>query len=512
MPTTPNMNLLLPVVTSTIGPLWASELNAAQFTIDSHDHTSGKGVPIPSNGIQLNADLTFNSFNATFLRSSQYTDNSSPLALPGDIRAIYASGGDLYYNNGIGQQIQITAGAGLNATSIGGIGGDYGTSTASVFYTSATSTFTFWQDVNTPALLDVGPITIRPATVSPFGITLEAPNSLAGDYTATLPGAPPASTKILTMDNTGNIAANYDVDNVTLQVSGNLLSVVSTFRQQTIVPVFTSTNFTVPSGVTSITVTGVGGGGGGGGGSGGNNANGLGAGGGGGGSCGTMRTIELAVSPGDSIQVVIGAGGTAGVGGAAGSGGTAGGSGGFSSIFNLTNPAGFILFPGGGGGSAGQVASPANTPGAGGQSGSNIFLGQSAGGSGGVRPGTPPVAGFPGFGAGAGGGQGGFSDPSHTNSNAGGTDSGLAVGGAGATSGVGFGAGGGGGGGGCNIFGIGGAGGAGDNSAGASAGANGGLCAGGGGGGGGGGGLGPQTGANGGAGGAGFVEIFYFPG
>ena len=227
MPTTANMSLLLPIVSTTIGPLWASEINNALILVDEHDHSPGKGVPVTSAGISLNGDLPFNSYNATTIRSTRYINNLTPLALPSDLSAIYVSGGNLYYNNEIGQQVQITAGAGLNAASIGAIGGDYGTSTASVFYTSATQTFTFWQDANTPAILDTGPIILRPTTVSPFGITLQAPTAIAADYTVTLPLSAPASTKILTMDSTGTVAAAYDVDNTTIQVVANTISVIT---------------------------------------------------------------------------------------------------------------------------------------------------------------------------------------------------------------------------------------------------------------------------------------------
>lgn len=203
MATTPNMGMLLPDPTITPGPTYASENDTAFFVVDAHDHSPGKGLPVSSSGFNINADLPFNDFNANNLRSCQLHNNSSLLSLPADITCLFAKGGDLYYNNAIGQHVQITLGAALNATVIGGIGGDYTTSTALEFYTSLSRTFTFWSAPNVPANLDSGSITIREIAVSPKGITIASPASLAADYTLTLPGALPSATSAVSVDPTG---------------------------------------------------------------------------------------------------------------------------------------------------------------------------------------------------------------------------------------------------------------------------------------------------------------------
>lgn len=227
MALTPNMGMTLPTPTVTPGPLYATENNQAFTVIDSHDHSPGNGVPIPSSGININADLPFNSFNASLLRSTLYNNQSAPLVLPTDVRSIYSVGGDLYWNNGIGQPVQITAGAALNAASIGGIGGDYTTSGASVFYTSATLTYTFWSSANTTGSIEAGPLTIRNNTANSFGTTINANPTISANYALFLPAALPATTKFLTLDNAGNIAAVYDTDNTTITVTSNLLNVTT---------------------------------------------------------------------------------------------------------------------------------------------------------------------------------------------------------------------------------------------------------------------------------------------
>lgn len=202
------MGLTLPTVGSTAGPAWASQLNSALTLVDSHDHTSGKGTLIPTAGLNINADLPFSNYNATSLRTVQLYNQGSPLGLASDLTCLYASGGNLYYNNAGGTQIQITAGGALNAASIGGIGGDYATSTASVFYTDASKTFSFWQDSNQSASLDVGNIIVRePGVASANGITIKSPSSLSAAYSLTLLGSLPSSTQPVSISSTGTLSA-----------------------------------------------------------------------------------------------------------------------------------------------------------------------------------------------------------------------------------------------------------------------------------------------------------------
>jgi hypothetical protein len=147
------------------------------------------------------------------------------LALPADLGCLYVKSGDLYYNNGSGTPIQITIGAGLNASSIGGIGGDYITSGASVFYTAVGTTYSFTQAANQTATLSGGPYIFHPNTVGAFGITMQAPLALGADYLLTLPSGLPASQKIVTIDVSGNIGVSYDFDNSTIEVVGNVIRV-----------------------------------------------------------------------------------------------------------------------------------------------------------------------------------------------------------------------------------------------------------------------------------------------
>ncbi len=421
MSTTPYMSLLLPTVSSTIGPLYATENNNAFTTIDSHNHTSGQGVLVPTSGLNINADLSFASFNATALRSARLSTNASPLALVTDLGCLYRSGVDLWFNDGSGNQIQLTASGALNAASIGGIGGDYATSTASVAYSNSSKTFTFLQDTNKSSLLDTGTILLRRTDItSSAATTIQANPSLTAGWTLTLPTAVPASTSLVQIDSSGNLSfSNTPPTLASLTLTGDLVvGTTSTFTGATTFSANTATTvpylngskvltssavtptelgylagiFSQPvcrSAITAFTSTGtwtkatlnpkfvrvtvIGGGGGGGGCE--NTGSGEGAAAGGGGGGGTSIKTILAATLGATETVTIGAAGTA-----ASAGNNAGGTGGTSSFGTHATATGGT---GGGGGESDNSASTIAAGGTGGAGASgDVNFNGGAGGSG----------------------------------------------------------------------------------------------------------------------------------
>lgn len=209
--TTPNMSLVLPIPTQELGPAWAVELNAALTQVDSHNHTAGQGVPIPSAALNINADLSFQGNNLTNLNSERYNDVGTPLSSPADLRSIYVSGGNLYYNNQLGQQVQITAGASLNAASIGGIGGDYVTSGAAVYYTAVSSSYSFTSFGNLYSNMFNGAMTIFETGTNIRGVTIQSPSGLAAAYSLTLPPGLPAADAFAVISASGQISVTIPV-------------------------------------------------------------------------------------------------------------------------------------------------------------------------------------------------------------------------------------------------------------------------------------------------------------
>ena len=107
---TTNLNLDLPVVTVTLGPEWATEVNKAFEVVDAHDHTSGKGLRIPTAGLNINASLDFNDNSATNLEFVNYNDRTSSPSGATFATALSVFSGDLYYTNASGIAIQMTTG------------------------------------------------------------------------------------------------------------------------------------------------------------------------------------------------------------------------------------------------------------------------------------------------------------------------------------------------------------------------------------------------------------------
>jgi microcystin-dependent protein len=201
------MSLVLPTPTVTTGPEWAETLNTALELVDSHDHSVGKGTKINPNGLDINSDLPLGSNNLTNARSLRMISNASAIGGAADLRALYAVGSELYYNDGIGNQVQLTSNGGINAASVGGFGGDYTTSTALASYSSVSATFLFQQNTGINANIDAAELTIREAVASANAVKLKSPASLAASYDLTLLTALPASKLALLVDASGNLTA-----------------------------------------------------------------------------------------------------------------------------------------------------------------------------------------------------------------------------------------------------------------------------------------------------------------
>lgn len=115
--TTPNMDLVLPDVIMTSGPGYAYLINAAQYLIDSHDHSTGKGVLVTPAGLNISSDLTFNQHNATTLRTIRFFNNTTFTPGASDKGILYELNGELYYIDASGNNVQITLNGALDLSS-----------------------------------------------------------------------------------------------------------------------------------------------------------------------------------------------------------------------------------------------------------------------------------------------------------------------------------------------------------------------------------------------------------
>lgn len=224
MTTLPNMGIVLPTRGDAGSGEWHDTIDANYGREDAHDHSPGKGPRVPTNGISINADLTFASLYApinlhriTFASIVALTSNNKSLF-------VNASDNELYWRSNAGANVKLTSGNALNvAAFVGGIGGDYSAVSALVDYDDATDTYRFRQETAASVrqfakmkCADIQLVEYDPsgdASVPANTVTLKSPDALAGNYSVTMPAAAPGSTQIVQMDSSGVLTASNTIVN-----------------------------------------------------------------------------------------------------------------------------------------------------------------------------------------------------------------------------------------------------------------------------------------------------------
>lgn len=83
--------------------------------IDLHDHTSGKGVRIPTGGLNINADLPFNNNSLTEAESIQFESQASNVLVA---NTIFVKNNELFYVDGSLNVVQLTSGGVVSVTTL----------------------------------------------------------------------------------------------------------------------------------------------------------------------------------------------------------------------------------------------------------------------------------------------------------------------------------------------------------------------------------------------------------
>lgn len=198
-----NMNLPVPQVGNEPGPEYAQDVNNCLTLIDQHDHSPGYGLQITPEGININQDFSQNNQNITNIKSARFFSQGSALVGVNDLDCLYVVADDLYYNDGLGNNIRITQNGAL-AGSPGSIANLVAPASAS--YSSSQQRFIFQSGANLPAYIDGASIILRNLSIGSNGLTLEPPASMPSDYTITLPSLP-ASTQPVSISATGVMSA-----------------------------------------------------------------------------------------------------------------------------------------------------------------------------------------------------------------------------------------------------------------------------------------------------------------
>ena len=198
MPTTDNMSLVLPTEDGS-SDTWDTLLNAAFELIDSHDHSGGKGVPVPTAGIEIDANLPFGGFAATGLKAATFNAIATS-AMSGLTCALFRNSADneLYWRTSTGVNVKVTDGTGLNSTLLGGFTGDYGLGDEEAEYTSSSAIYDFRSAATTRAKIDCSDIRLyEHGSGITNAVKLKSPAGLAASYSLEMPGALPSATKLL---------------------------------------------------------------------------------------------------------------------------------------------------------------------------------------------------------------------------------------------------------------------------------------------------------------------------
>src|SRR6478736_3590082 len=119
---------------------WGTILNADLEIIDAHDHTEDAGQRLLTRSIVIDAQLNLAAFVLEMPGAVAYANNA---ASPAVDNSTFMEGGNFFFTDGDGIDIQITNQGALNLIGVGGIQRDYASSGAVVFFTDATSTYTF---------------------------------------------------------------------------------------------------------------------------------------------------------------------------------------------------------------------------------------------------------------------------------------------------------------------------------------------------------------------------------
>lgn len=214
---TPNMGLTLPVDHGSTDT-WDVILDAVFGLIDSHDHSTGRGVKVPSAGLNINADLSFISHAITnALALDMVPTTTASVAAYSSAIFVNSADNNLYFRNAAGNNVQITAGNIINIAVAGAIGGDYGSVGALLDFVDANDTYHFFQQLGAGvrqygkvahADLDLFEYKAAPSAGVPANrVRHKSPASLAASYDLTWLAALPAANAGLSADSTGLITA-----------------------------------------------------------------------------------------------------------------------------------------------------------------------------------------------------------------------------------------------------------------------------------------------------------------
>lgn len=209
------MGLILPTDHGSVDQ-WDVILDAIFTTIDSHDHTTGKGAKIKMSAVTIDGDVSWSASGVSRAITDLRAIDLAPVAastvssLAGAFFLNASDNNELYFRTQTGTNIKITSGNSLNVFQFaGGIGGDYSAVGALLSYDDASRAYWLQQEGSPRpwAKLRTGDIQLLQAAPSiTQAVTLRSPTALASGYIFTFPAAlPPTTTQPIISDTSGNL-------------------------------------------------------------------------------------------------------------------------------------------------------------------------------------------------------------------------------------------------------------------------------------------------------------------
>lgn len=241
MTTLPNMSLVLPTRGAPGSGAWADTLDSDLTLTDAHDHSSGKGVRVPSAGLNINADISFASLYAPKnLHRAQFSEIAGGALSGSHNLSLFVSDGtggltahELYFRTSAGNFIKFTSGSSLNVSAFtGGIGGDYTAVSALVDFDDANKQYRFRSGggTNFARVTSGGLRLIEFGTSETLFVGQIAPAGLAASYTMTWPTALPGSAQIAQIDSGGQVSFSNTIGQAVTFSAATTFSALATLN------------------------------------------------------------------------------------------------------------------------------------------------------------------------------------------------------------------------------------------------------------------------------------------
>lgn len=205
-----SLGITLPTVSVTQGPLYATQVNSALQTVINTLETK-----VTPSGMDINDDLNFKSglvYNAALnLERATFENKDSAISAATFPVGLYVVGGELYYNDNAGNQVQVTLNGEVNVSTTGGITGTgYGESSVEVNWDSTNVAYRFRSGGGADDFADVVCNDVTLNDGSGNYLTIGAP-SLSSDESYTLPSLPSSGTEVVTLTSAGVMSTGVDL-------------------------------------------------------------------------------------------------------------------------------------------------------------------------------------------------------------------------------------------------------------------------------------------------------------